>query len=315
MAETIVVALGGNAIKSSKEAGEFSQQLHHVQESMNQVAAIIEAGYRVVITHGNGPQVGDLLLQQELAKATVPPMPMDVCGAESQGMIGYMIQQSLSNALAAREIRKPVVTILTQVLVEAADPAFQSPSKPVGPFYSEAEADDLKAKGYAMVEDSGRGYRRVVPSPTPHEIIEIGPILQMLLYGAVVICAGGGGVPVLREAGQLGGIEAVIDKDLAGALLADQLDADRLLILTDVAHAAINFRTAEQRDLGRLTSAKARQYVEEGQFAKGSMLPKVQAAIRFAESGRSRISVITRIENALAALDERTGTIIVKSND
>lgn len=311
MAETIVVALGGNAIKSASEAGDYKQQLARVQESMEAVARLIALGYHVVITHGNGPQVGDILLQQEAAKEQVPPVPMDVCGAESQGQIGYMIQQALGNALRRHHLTRPVCTVLTQVLVSTDDPAFANPSKPVGPFYSAAQAEGMRAKGYNIIEDAGRGYRRIVPSPQPREVVEIKVIRALIQRSAIVVCSGGGGVPVVREEdGQLRGVEAVIDKDLAGALLATQLEADRLLILTDVANAAVNFRKPEQRDLGRISPAEARGYIEEGQFAKGSMLPKVMAAVRFAESASGRTAHITRIENALATLKGEAGTIV-----
>ena len=311
MAETIVVALGGNAIKSATEAGNYGQQLARVQESMAAVARLIALGYHVVITHGNGPQVGDILLQQEAAKEQVPPMPMDVCGAESQGQIGYMIQQALGNALRRHRVTRPVCTVLTQVLVNADDPAFANPSKPVGPFYSASQGEAMRAKGYSVIEDAGRGYRRVVPSPQPREIVEIKVIRALIQRSAIVVCSGGGGVPVLRdEDGQLRGVEAVIDKDLAGALLATQLEADRLLILTDVANAAINFRQPDQQDLGRISPAEARHYIEQGQFAKGSMLPKVLASVRFAESAPGRSAHITRIENALAALKGEAGTMV-----
>jgi carbamate kinase len=312
MAETIVVALGGNAIKSATEAGNYGQQLARVQESMEAVARLIALGYHVVITHGNGPQVGDILLQQEAAREQVPPMPMDVCGAESQGQIGYMIQQALGNSLRRRHLTRPVCTVLTQVVVSGDDPAFANPSKPVGLFYSASHAEAMRAKGYTVVEDAGRGYRRVVPSPQPRDIVEIKVIRALIQRSAIVVCSGGGGVPVLRdEQGQLTGVEAVIDKDLAGALLATQLEADRLLILTDVANAAINFRQPDQQDLGRITPAEARYYIEQSQFAKGSMLPKVLAAVRFAESAPGRSAHITRIENALAALKGEAGTMVI----
>ena len=232
---TVVIALGGNAILQPGQVGTFEEQLFNIDGAMRRIAQLVEDGWRVVLTHGNGPQVGNLLIQNALAAKTVAPMPMDVCGAESQGQIGYMAAQTLANHLRKRKLQTPVVTIVTQVAVDPRDKAFASPSKPVGPFYSEAEAKKMMLEeGTAMREDAGRGWRRVVPSPEPKEIVELEAVRDLSEAGCLVVCSGGGGVPVVRSRGALSGIDAVIDKDLAAALLARELGAEALLILTDV---------------------------------------------------------------------------------
>jgi carbamate kinase len=310
--ETLVVALGGNAIKQAGERGTSAEQFANVARAAEAIAALVERGDRVVITHGNGPQVGSLLLQQAAGAGQVPPLPMDVCGAMTQGWIGYMISQALGNALARRghPAAGRVATIVTQVLVDAADPAFQQPTKPVGPFYSAEDAQRMADAGVAVVEDSGRGWRRVVPSPTPVGLVEIAAVRQLVDAGLLVITGGGGGVPVVRDAeGQLHGVEAVIDKDLAGALLARELGADRLLILTDVEQVALDYKQPTQRLLAHISSAEARGYLQDGQFAAGSMGPKVRAAVEFVEAG-GRQAIITQLYRAVAALDGQTGTVV-----
>jgi carbamate kinase len=309
MYKRVVVALGGNAILQPKQAGTAENQFDNIRDTCAQLASLIDKGYQLVITHGNGPQVGNVLLQNEEAKAKVPPMPLDICGAQTQGFIGYMIQQELQNLLPGRNVG----TLLTQVLVDANDPAFQNPAKPIGPFYTEKEADRLRGdKGYALVEDSGRGWRRVVPSPHPKAIIEKELIQSLLEKDALVIAAGGGGIPVVRdEKGKLRGIEAVIDKDLAGQRLAMDLRADIFLILTDVEGVAINWGKPNQEFLGRLSAAEARQLMAQGQFQVGSMGPKVQAAAGFVEQG-GEISVIASLAKAADALAGKAGTIIIK---
>ena len=310
--ETLVVALGGNAIKRSGERGTVEEQLANVRHAMASVAALADRGYRVVLTHGNGPQVGTILVQQAAGEAAegVPAMPMDVAGAMSQGQIGYMMQQCLQN-----EIRKlgrpwPVATVVTQTVVDPADPAFSHPTKPVGPFYTAEKAEELRARGFAVVEDSGRGYRRVVPSPEPVAIAEIYAIRTLINSGTLVICSGGGGGPVVRdEAGDLRGVEAVIDKDLAASLLAQKVDADRLLILTDVEKVAINFRKPNQQELSRISPEEARRYLEEGHFASGSMGPKMCAAVKFVEAGGKQ-AIITHLHSVTRALAGETGTSI-----
>jgi carbamate kinase len=307
---TVVVALGGNAILQPGQVGTFEEQLFNIDGAMRRIAALVEEGWRVVLTHGNGPQVGNLLIQNALAARTVAPMPMDVCGAMSQGQIGYMAAQTLANHLAKRRLSVPVVTIVTQVAVDPADKAFANPSKPVGPFYSEAEAKKMMLEeGLAMKEDAGRGWRRVVPSPEPKEIVELEAIRDLSTAGALVVCAGGGGVPVVRARGALSGIDAVIDKDLAAALLARELSAEALLILTDVPQAYIRYGTPEQQALSRVSASQMRAHAAAGHFKAGSMGPKVEACLRFVDAGgESVIASLTEVGPALAG---RAGTHIV----
>ncbi len=315
--EILVVALGGNAIKGAGERGTSAEQFANVARAAEALAELVERGYRLVITHGNGPQVGSLLLQQAAGAAQVPAMPMDVAGAMTQGWIGYMIQQCLHNALARRghPAAGRIATVVTQVIVDRDDPAFQAPSKPVGPFYSAAEAQRLRYTGVRLVEDSGRGWRRVVASPQPRAIAEIGAIRTLMADGLIVIAGGGGGTPVIAEPdGSLTGVEAVIDKDLAGALLAEQVGAARLLILTDVEQVALHYHEPAQQNLGRLTPAQARAYLDAGYFAQGSMGPKVQAALNFVEAG-GREAIITHLFRALAALDGEAGTVLRAAAD
>ncbi|HEU68411.1 MAG TPA: carbamate kinase [Candidatus Acetothermia bacterium] len=311
--QTVVVALGGNAILQPGQKGTFEEQYGNVHRTVEQLAAMVLSGkWRLVITHGNGPQVGNILRQHDAAKAIVPPMPMDVCGAESQGLIGYMIQQAFHNVLS-REGRGdiPVATVVTQVLVDKADPAFQNPTKPVGAFYSAEEAKRLQAeKGWHMVEDAGRGWRRVVPSPDPKAIVEREAIRTLLTNKAIVVASGGGGIPVIEESGQLKGVEAVIDKDLAGERLAEDVGADLFLILTDVDRVRLNYKRPGEKVLERMTIAEAKGYATEGHFAKGSMEPKVRATVRFIEAGGER-AVIASLAQALEALEGRAGTQVV----
>lgn len=312
--KTVVVALGGNAILQAGQRGTFEEQLENVYHTAEQLADMVLSGqWRVVITHGNGPQVGQILLQNEAAKHLVPPMPMDVCGAESQGLIGYMIQQALHNILARRGRPDiPIVTVVTQVLVDRDDPAFQNPTKPVGPFYTKEEALRLREeKGWHVVEDAGRGWRRVVPSPDPKAIVEKDAIRILVENRAIVIASGGGGIPVIRENGTYRGVEAVIDKDLAGERLAEDVGAQVFLILTDVNRVRLNYRKPNEVALERMNVAEAKQYLAEGHFAKGSMEPKVKACIRFVEAGGER-AVIASLNQALAALHGQAGTQIVR---
>lgn len=307
MSKRVVVALGGNAILQPKQEGTAEVQFANVIDTCIQLADLIKAGYQLVITHGNGPQVGNILLQNEEAKDKIPPMPLDICGSQTQGFIGYMIQQAMKNLLPQRHVG----TVLTQVLVDAGDSAFQNPTKPIGPFYSKQEAEQLIAqKGYTMVEDSGRGWRRVVPSPNPKAIIEKDLIQALLERDAIVIASGGGGIPVVKDSqGKLRGIEAVIDKDLAGARLGGDVDADILLILTDVEAVAVNWGKPDQRFLHRLSLREARDLAAQGQFKAGSMGPKVEAAIRFVEQGGEQ-AIIVSLNKAAAALEGHAGTII-----
>ena len=309
--ERLVIALGGNALQSKDSGSTAEAQLSVVRETCEHIAELSVGGYEVAVVHGNGPQVGRILLASETAKEVVPAMPFDVCGAMSQGYIGYHIQQALRYALAKRNKNTPVVSLVTQMVVEADDPAFQNPSKPIGPFYSREEAEAIqREKGYAMKEDAGRGWRRVVPSPLPRRIVEIGQVRDLWDKTIVVTC-GGGGVPVIETAqGRLEGVAAVIDKDFAAELLAEQVDADVLMILTEVEKVAINWGKPDQKDLSRMSLEEASRYVEEGHFAPGSMLPKVQAAMKFVRSDPGKKAVITSLDKALDALAGKTGTVI-----
>ena len=311
MSERIVIALGGNALQSGDTEPTAEAQLEVVKKTCEQIAEISRRGYEMAVVHGNGPQVGRILLASETAKDTVPPMPFDVCGAMSQGYIGYHIQQALKYALNKRDRNYPVVSLTTQVVVDRRDPAFQTPTKPIGAFYTEEEARRLeREKGYTMKEDAGRGWRRVVPSPLPRRIVEIGAV-RLLWDHAIVITCGGGGVPVVENPdGRLEGVAAVIDKDFAAELLAEQVDADALLILTEVEKVAIRFGKPDQEDLGHLNLAEAARYAEEGQFGVGSMLPKVEAAMKFVRNNPGRKAIITSLDKCLDALDGKTGTVI-----
>ncbi len=302
----IVVALGGNAILKPKQRGTITEQLENVRTTSRQIASMIAMGHEVVVTHGNGPQVGNILLQNEEAykAAGIPPMPLDVCGSKSQGLLGYLIQRSLRNELVTRGIRKHVATIVTQVLVKRDDPAFLNPEKPIGPFYTPERARRLaNERGYVMKEDANRGLRRVVPSPDPTRIVEIEVIRTLVDAGNIVIASGGGGIPVIEDdRGRLEGIEAVIDKDLAGERLATDLKADTFLILTDVDQVALDFGKPTQRFISQASVSEVRNWQQESHFRPGSMGPKVEAAVRFVLAGGDR-AVITSLEAACAALD------------
>lgn len=307
----IVIALGGNALQTKNSAPTAEAQLEVVKQTCEYIAELSANGYEMAVVHGNGPQVGRIVLASETAKDVVPAMPFDVCGAMSQGYIGYHIQQALRYALAKRNLNIPVVTLLTQMVVEPTDPAFQKPTKPIGAFYSKEEAEELAAvKGYTMKEDAGRGYRRVVASPLPRKIVEIGEV-KKLWDDTIVVTCGGGGIPVVENAdGTLEGVAAVIDKDFAAELLAEQVDADVLMILTEVEQVAINWGKPNQQNLGALSLADAARYVEEGHFAPGSMLPKVQAAMKFVRANPGKKAIITSLDKAIEALEGKTGTVI-----
>ncbi len=312
--QLVVVALGGNAILRPGQRGTFEEQMANVHVTCEQLARMVESGkYKIVVTHGNGPQVGNILLQNEAGKDVAAPMPLFVCGAESQGLIGLMIQQNLGNLLAARGRGDiPIATVVTQVVVDQDDPAFANPTKPVGPFYSEEDAKGLEAeKGYDVREDAGRGWRRVVPSPDPIEIFEKDAIRQLVDARSIVVASGGGGIPVVREDGGLKGVDAVIDKDLAGERLAADVGASIFMILTDVDSVRLHYKTPEERALSKMTIDEAKRYHVEGHFAKGSMEPKVRAAIRFIEAGGKR-AVITSLDKAFDALEGNAGTTITK---
>ena len=310
MGKRIVIALGGNALGSN-----LPEQMVAVKQTSRAIADLIQAGNQVVIAHGNGPQVG--MIQKAMAELTRTdpekyiPCPLSVCVAMSQGYIGYDLQNGLREELLDRGIQKGVSTVLTQVEVDPADPAFQHPTKPIGAFMSKEEADRLVAeRGYDVIEDAGRGYRRVVASPKPVSIVEIESIRDMVDAGLVVVACGGGGIPVFQTEGHhLKGAAAVIDKDFASCTLAQQLDADMLIILTAVEKVAVNFGKPDQKWLDALTPEQARAYMDEGQFAPGSMLPKVQAAVAFAESKPGRSALITLLEKANDGIEGKTGTV------
>ncbi len=311
MAQKIVVALGGNALQSGKGPATAEAQLEVVKNTCERIAEIVEGGYEVGVVHGNGPQVGRILLASETAKDVTPAMPFDVCGAMSQGYIGYHLQQALKFALKKRGKDVPVVTLATQVVVDAADPAFQNPTKPIGPFYGEEEAKAIAAeKGYTMKEDAGRGWRRVVASPIPQKIVEIDSV-RRLWDSTIVITCGGGGIPVVeKEDGSLEGVAAVIDKDFAAELLAEMVEADTLMILTEVEKVAVNFNKPNQENLSSMTLAEAEKHCADGQFAPGSMLPKVMAAMKFVKAYPEKKAIITSLDKAIDALEGKTGTVV-----
>ena len=307
----VVVALGGNALEDSKGQSTAEKQLEVVKKTVSHLANVVEEGHTLVIAHGNGPQVGRIVIQNEAASELTPAMPFDVCGAMSQGMIGYHLQQAMGDELRSRGISKPVATVLTQVVVDGADPKFQNPTKPIGPFYNEEEAKRLEAeKGYSMVEDSGRGYRRVVASPEPKRIVELETIKTLIDNDNIVITVGGGGIPVVEEDNRLSGVAAVIDKDYASQRLAEDIDADLLIMLTAVENVAIHFGTPDQKNLTEVSVEEMKTYIGEGHFAPGSMLPKVEAGIRFVESKPGRKAIITSLDQTKYAVNGQVGTII-----
>ncbi|MDD1769484.1 MAG: carbamate kinase [Methanomassiliicoccales archaeon] len=308
----VLVALGGNAILKHTERGTAEEQIRNIRVTSKRLAEIVREGNSITVTHGNGPQVGDILLRNEFSKSILPPMPIDVCGAESQGMIGYFLQQTLHNELAERGLAIPVATILTQTIVDEDDPAFSNPSKPIGPFYTALEASKMREeRGWEVMNDSGRGWRRAVPSPMPVSIVEAEGIKELVEAGCLVIACGGGGVPVVRtRSGELRGVEAVVDKDHSAAILAKMIGADTLLILTDVEGAFSDYGKRGQQLIPRMTVVEAKEMVADGTFAGGSMRPKVESAVQFLEQGGKR-AIITCLECALAGLGGKRGTTIV----
>ncbi|PID33547.1 carbamate kinase [Candidatus Saccharibacteria bacterium] len=310
--KTIVVALGGNALQRQGEASSEAQQ-KVAAETVQKLLPLIEAGHKLAIVHGNGPQVGNIVLHEEAVNTKeVPSLPLEDCGAMSQGLIGFWLQQAFDDAFTKKQLQKHAVSLITQTVVDANDPAFGAPSKPIGPFYSEEEAQKVAAeKGYTVTEDAGRGWRRIVPSPKPKQIIEADVIRALFESGVVTISTGGGGIPVIKsDDGTLSGTAAVIDKDFGAALLADLLNADTLLILTSVDAAKINFNKPDEQSLGDISSVDLQKHIDEGHFAAGSMLPKTQAALKFLAGGSGRTAIITSLDKTVDAIDGNAGTIV-----
>ena len=312
MAKTALVAVGGNSLIRAGEKGTIAEQLANTRRTAVAIVGLIRLGYRLVITHGNGPQVGAQLLRSERASDVAYGQTLDVCGAASQGEIGYLLAQSLRNELAAERIDVPVVSLVTQTLVSADDPAMQHPSKPIGPFYSKADAEDKRRQlGWSIVEDAARGYRRVVPSPEPVEIVELDAIRSLMEKGALVVSVGGGGVPVVSDHGELHGVEAVIDKDRASALLAAELGVDWFVISTDTDYVYLNYKKPGQTPLTLVTAEEMKKHLLDGHFPPGNMGPKVESVLRFLESG-GREAVITSFERLCEAVMGSAGTHIVR---
>ncbi len=311
--DTALVAIGGNAILRADERGTAEEQIRNIGVVVQYVGAMLSQGYKVVLTHGNGPQVGNILLQNELGKKAVPPMSLDVCVAESQGLIGYLLQQQFQSFFLRQGMDTEAVSLITQVVVSRGDPAFQNPTKPIGPYYTKEDAEALmKEKGWKMIEDVARGgYRRVVPSPQPLRIVEADTIRKLRAEGKVVIAAGGGGVPVVEREGRYEGVEAVVDKDLASSVLARDIEERLFIILTDVPCAYLNFGSKSEQGIGKVSADKMKEYYEDGHFPPGSMGPKIEAALNFLENGGER-TIITSPELLAEALEERAGTHIVQ---
>jgi carbamate kinase len=305
------VAIGGNALVKEAQKGTAEEQFENALALSEQLIEILRF-YNVVITHGNGPQIGNILLANESSKEA-PQMPLDICSAYSQGSIGYILQQALGTKLRMKGLKKSIATIITQVIVDKNDASFQNPTKPVGPFYSKEDAEELaRIKNWKVIEDAGRGYRRVVPSPKPIDIVEKELIKKLVASGELVIACGGGGIPVIKEKNMLKGVAAVIDKDLASCLLASLIGAELLLILTYVDKVALNFNKPNQKWLDKITVSEAKKYLNEGHFPAGSMGPKIQASINFLERGGKKV-IITSIDKALDALLGKAGTEIIPS--
>jgi carbamate kinase len=306
----VLIALGGNAMTGPDGSATPEPQRHAIGEAMRHVATVVAAGHEVVLTHGNGPQVGNLLVKNELAAQVVPPVPLDWCGAQTQGTIGFTILDTLEAALAARGLERPVAAIVTRTLVDPTDPGFATPTKPIGRFLPHEQALPLIEHGETWEDRGDKGWRRVVASPEPVEVLETHTLLTLVAAGYVVVAAGGGGIPVVREAdGTVHGVEAVIDKDLTAAVLARSVGADALVIATDVENAVIGFGSDEARALGRVSLAEMEAYAADGQFASGSMGPKVEAALRFVRGGGS-MSIITALDRIADALTGEVGTVV-----
>lgn len=307
-----VVAFGGNALLRPEDRGTQEEQIARAKQAARWLAEIVRKGYKLIVVHGNGPQVGNILIQNEEASTKIPPQSLDLCVAQTEGSMGFMLQQAMRNRLESIGLRGEVATILTEVEVDGNDGAFKRPTKPIGPFFTRYRAEALERDlGWTMREDSGRGWRHVVPSPRPLRILNLETIVHMLDGADVVVAAGGGGIPVVRgRDGQWRGVEAVIDKDYASALLAADLDADLYIVLTGVAQVSIDFGKPTQKQLGRMTAAEAEKHLAEGQFPPGSMGPKVDAAVQFVRRSGKEV-LITDVEHLREALDGKDGTVIV----
>ena len=308
-----VVAFGGNALMGHEGKSNYADQIRRTDTICRKLLGLFQLGYRIIITHGNGPQVGNILMQQESLIDSLPPMPLDVCNAMTQGQIGYMIEQRLRNIFEEKKIKKSVIVLVTQVVVSENDPAFKNPTKFIGPFFRQEETERLeKEKGWDMKEDSGRGYRRVVPSPRPIDIVEKDEISDMANRDLVVVACGGGGIPVLRDKkGKLKGVAAVIDKDYAAERLASLIGADSLILITPVDKVSIFYGTSKQKDLGRISLEELKGYYDEGHFPPGSMGPKIEAAMKFISEGGKR-TIITSIEGLDDAIKGKDGTVITQ---
>ena len=315
MKKLAVIAIGGNSLIRDGQVGTIPEQLKNARITNSHVARILEQGWEVVITHGNGPQVGFILLRSELTRDILHGLPLDVCGAHSQGGIGYLIQQTLASELQKLKIPRSAATVITQTLVDKEDPAFRNPTKPIGPFLTKEKAERYsREEGWRVIEDAGRGYRRVVPSPKPKRIVELDVIKEMLQKGLVVIAVGGGGIPVIEEKGELVGVEAVIDKDLASSLLATELDADLLLISTSIDKVYLDFGKPSQRAVDRIDVRTAERYLAEGHFLKGSMAPKIEAALNFVKKKGKEV-IVTSPDFLVNALAGGAGTRIVPNSN
>lgn len=312
----IVIAIGGNAILKENQKGTAAEQMENIRACCGPIVDLYEKGYQIVLVHGNGPQVGNILLQAEAAADTVPAQSIDLCGAQTQGQLGYMLQMAMHNAFRERGINGKITSVVTQVVVDPKDPAFQNPTKPIGPFFSEERARELTNERPDLIfkEDASRGYRRVVPSPKPLKVIEADSVNALLRRGHIVTTCGGGGIPVSLENGGYQGVEAVIDKDLAAALLAQSIGADMLAILTGVDQVYVDFGKPTQRAISRMTASQACAYMEQGQFPEGSMKPKVQAALNYLEGGGKEV-LITSMERLTDALSGNTGTVVCRDRE
>jgi carbamate kinase len=312
MTKTLLIAVGGNSLIRAGQKGTIPEQFANARLTSAPIGDLAARGFRIVLTHGNGPQVGAQLLRSEAASPQTYSLPLDVCVAMTQGEIGYIMQTCVQSVLEEKKIAIPVTALVTQVLVKKDDPAFQKPTKPIGPFYSQAVAEKKQEElGWNIVEDAARGYRRVVPSPKPYDIIELDVIHDCVERGMIVICCGGGGIPVIDEDGGIKGVEAVIDKDRASSLLASRLKIPLFVISTEVEMVYLNYKKPDQKTLSRITVEETKEYMAGGHFAEGSMKPKIQAAIDFLENGGEEV-IITNPEHLLEAVDGKTGTHIIR---